>query len=87
MGHQAIEIKTKINKWALIKLTSLHNKETINGNEKLVYGMGESICSQCNQQGFNFQKMQKVHLSKRCKQLIIQQQHKTKNPTKNRPKT
>ena len=41
---KAIEIKTKINKWDLIKLTSFCTaKETIKKNEKS-YRMGENIC-------------------------------------------
>ena len=42
---KAIEIKTKINKWDLIKLTSFFTaKETIKKNEKTTNGMGENIC-------------------------------------------
>ena len=41
---KAIEIKTKINKWDLIKLTTFYTaKETIQ-NEKITYGLGENIC-------------------------------------------
>ena len=46
---KAIEIKTKINKWDLIKPTSFHTaKETTKSNnnikKKTAYRMGENIC-------------------------------------------
>ena len=42
---KAIAIKTKINEWDLIKLTSFHAaKEIIQKHEKTTYGMGENIC-------------------------------------------
>ena len=41
---KAIEVKAKINKWDLIKLTSFCTaKETIK-NEKTIYKLGENIC-------------------------------------------
>jgi len=42
---KAIAIKTKINEWDLIKLTSFHaGKEIIQKHEKTTYGMEENIC-------------------------------------------
>ena len=42
---KAIEIKTKINKWDLIKLTSFcTTKETLKQNKKATYRMVENIC-------------------------------------------
>ena len=42
---KAKEIKAKINKWDLIKLTSFHaGKEIIQKHEKTTYGMEENIC-------------------------------------------
>ena len=45
---KAIEIRTKMNKWDLIKLKFLHSKGNYKQNEKILYGMGENICKQCN---------------------------------------
>ena len=62
MGQQGNRNKNKNKQIRPNQTTSLHNK----GNHKRkwkVYGMRESICSQCNQQGLNFQKMQTAHNS------------------------
>ena len=49
---KAIEIKTKINKWGVIKLTSFCTaKEAINRTKKTTYRMGENICKWCNWKG------------------------------------
>ena len=54
------EIKTKINKWDIMKLKSFHTtKETI--NKKITYRMGEDICND---------ETDKVLISKIYKQLI-----------------
>ena len=42
---KAIEIKAKINKWDLVKLTHFCTAEETNQNEKATYRMGENICN------------------------------------------
>ena len=59
---KAIEIKTKINKYDLIKLTSFC-KANHEQNEKTSYRMGENICKWCNWQGLNFQNVRIAHTS------------------------
>ena len=50
---KAIEIKTKINKWILIKLTSFcTTKETIK-KKRQPTERGENICKLCDRQGLN----------------------------------
>ena len=41
---RVMEIKTKINKWDLIKLKSLRSKGNHKQNEKTTHRMGENIC-------------------------------------------
>ena len=51
---RVMKIKTKINKWDLIKLKSFcTTKETI--NKKTTLRMGENICKQINRQRINLQ--------------------------------
>ena len=59
---RVMEIKTKINKWDLIKLKSFCTaKEAINKNESTDYGLGINFCKWCYQQGINFQNIQAAH--------------------------
>ena len=59
--HPLQHLSNKINKWDLIKLTSVcTTKETIN-KMKDNYGMGENICKLCDRQGHNFQNVQTAH--------------------------
>ena len=44
------EIKVKINKWDLIKLTLLHCKRNHKQNKKTTYRLREDICKQCHHQ-------------------------------------
>ena len=39
----------------------LHSKRNCKQNEKTTYGLGENICKQCDQQGFNFQNIQTAY--------------------------
>ena len=39
----------------------LHSKGNHKQNENTTCELGESICKQCNQQGLNFQNIQKAH--------------------------
>ena len=59
----AVEIKTKINQWDLIKLTSFCKaKETIKKKDKkTTYRMGENSFKRCNQQGL-VSKIYKQHI-------------------------
>ena len=60
-SSKAIEIETKINTQALIKVTSFCTaKETIKKKKKN-YRLGEHICKWWNQQGINLQNTQTAH--------------------------
>ena len=67
-----MKIKTKINKWDLIKL-KMDSKGNHKPNEKTTHRMGENICKQSKRQGINLRNMQKAHAA---------QYQKTNNPTK-----
>lgn len=69
------EIKAKINKWDLSKLTNLCTaKETIKKERnEATYEKGENICKWCDWQGLNVQNTQKTH-------TIQQQKGQTTRP-------
>ena len=59
---RVMKIKTKINKWDLIKLKKLlHSKGNHKQNEKTTYRMGEIIYKRSAQQGINLQNIQTAH--------------------------
>ena len=73
---KAIEIKTKINKWDLIKLTSFSTaKETINKTKRQPTDCEEIFASNVTNKGL---------ISKTYKQLIQHNKKKTNNPIKKR---
>ena len=68
------EIKAKINKWDLVIFKRFcAAKETT--NKKATHGMGENICKRCDQQGVNFQNIQRAPTT--------QHQKMKNNPIKN----
>ena len=59
---RVMKIKTKINKWGLMKLKSFCTaKEAIKQNVKTTHRVGENICKQSNRQGINLQNIQAAH--------------------------
>ena len=41
----------------------MHSKGNHKQNKKTTYSLGENVCKQCNQQGINFQNMQRAHVA------------------------
>ena len=70
-----MKIKTKINKWDLIKLKLLHSKGNHKQDKKTTLRMGENICKQINGQRINLQNIQATHAA--------QYQEKKKTQSKN----
>ena len=61
VSQKKMEIKTKINKWDLLKLKILCTaKETIN-KTKDTSRLGENICKWCDQQRISLQNIQTAH--------------------------
>ena len=57
-----MEIKTKINKWDLMKHQSFfHSKGNHKQDEKTTLRMGENICKQSNGQRINLQNIRAAH--------------------------
>ena len=75
---RVMEIKTKVNKWDLIKLKNLHNKGNYRQGEKTTLRMGENNRNE---------KTDKELFSKICKQLTIQCQKNKQPNNKMRKKT
>ena len=58
---RAMEIKTKINKWDLIKQKLKHNKGNHKQNTKTTFITVENICKLSNWQGINLQNIKIAH--------------------------
>ena len=58
-----MKIKTKINKWDLIKLKNFCTAKEAIKNKTKTHRMGENICKQSNQQGINLQNIQTTHVA------------------------
>ena len=83
-----MEIKTKRNKWGLIKLKILQSKGNYKQGQKTTLRMGENYSKWNNQQRINFQNTQEVHatqyqknkqpsqkVGKTSKQIFLQRRH------------
>ena len=79
LPHKVMQIKTKINKWNLIKCKSFCTaKETINKVKRQPSEWEKIIANETTDKGL---------ISKICKQLIQLNTRKTNNPIKNWAKT
>ena len=56
-----MEMKTKINKWDLIKSFCTEKEGSHEQNEKTTHRTGETICKQSNQQGISLQNIRTAH--------------------------
>ena len=70
-----MEMKTKINKWDLIKSFCTEKEGSHEQNEKTTHRTGETICKQSNQQGISPQNQ--------LTQLYVKKQTSKQNPIKN----
>ena len=77
-----MKIKTKINKWDLLKLKSLYTvKETIN-KMKDTHKMGKNIFQWSNWHGINLQDIHAAHAAQLNKQTTTKKNSKTNGRSK-----